>query len=738
MGRWRQITAALLALAAAASLPGCSDRAAGASASASTVIKEVTRGDLIVGLTADGTVALPVTNLNFEVDGTVSVIYVSPGDSVKTGDLLAELDDSDYQLAIQTAENNLDKAKTNHSDAVWQYEQGLKADEINLKNTRQSLDAGFDDYSYINAIADAEAALEKRKTELAETQENFGTSFDSLSSDRQIEDARTLLAARTAELGEAKRNADEPFDSYNYSNTIADAEAAVAKRASELKDAESGAKSPYDSTNIDRQIADAKATLQARQNELDEANANAEAQFDSIEYDRKIADANAILYEKRDAYDDILSGDSLADNYEKNVNTAYTAYISACATLDRLYEDKDGAEKKARGDADAKAATAQKNYDAAAMAVSRLQEDKRSAGSAAATNANDKVAQARQNLADAEKALEQARHGMDKAVSDNAESNAKTLEAAQKNHDSAALSLKRLQQDAARSKDAAEKDATAKLATATQNLADAERSLERALQNYDRAKSDYNSNVNKNESSYQLQLDSYERSKLGSTAVSNAASAVKDAELALKNAKNNLEKIRIYAPIDGEVINISKKTGEKVTANNSGSGGLVMFGTSASGGSFLTICDLSEIYLSASITEGDIIGVKKDQAVKVQIDAIGDEGFSGSVLTVSSLPATDSSGITSYAVTVKLDKTDAAIKDGMAAFLTFVRLEHPDVLIIPNKAVFIEDGRQYVNVSKSGAYEKREVSCGLTNGSETEVLSGLNAGESVVVGAIKA
>jgi hypothetical protein len=66
-----------------------------------------------------------------------------------------------------------------------------------------------------------------------------------------------------------------------------------------------------------------------------------------------------------------------------------------------------------------------------------------------------------------------------------------------------------------------------------------------------------------------------------------------------------------------------------------------------------------------------------------------------------------------------------------------VQRERGDVLLVPNRAVFMEDELQYVNVVKAdGSYEKRKVVCGLSNGVQTEVTSGLEAGESVLVGRV--
>ncbi|MDR1209215.1 MAG: HlyD family efflux transporter periplasmic adaptor subunit [Clostridiales bacterium] len=717
-----------MTLAAAVCLSGCGGAAQ--ASSSGPAVKKAAIGDLIVGLTADGTVALPVTNLNFEVEGIVSKIYAAAGGDVKKGDLLAELDDADYQLDIETALNSLAKASSNYDDAVWQYEYGLKNDKMNLDSTRASLDAGFDESGYLTAVADAETTLADRETELAEAEAAAEDPYDSYSSDRQLEDAKATLAQRQEELDEAKASAgEETFDEYSYALAVSDASAMVAKRRAELTEAESTAKSPYDSYSSDRQLEDAKAALAQRQAELDEAEEAAKDPFDESSYDRQIADAEANVTSKRNAY---------AGADASQLESASAAVVAAETSLIRIYEDMAKARLKAEEDAAAKVDAARKNVDAAQQALDRLNQDIARAKSNAASDASDKLATAKQNLQDAQTSLEKAQRNYDDARSAFAESGSKSVETARKNFENASQSLTRLQEDIARAVQNAEKDADSKLKTAMRNLTDAERALTKARENYEKARKDYAASSAKSESSYALQLESYEKAQGGSNAVSNAAAAIKDAELALQEARNKLEKTRVYAPIDGRIINIGKKEGERVTAAAAGMGGQMIFGTSSSGSSFLTICDLSAIYLSANITEGDIIGVETGQEVRVTIDSISDTTYTGSVQTVSSLPTTDSSGITTYAVTVKLDGADPLIKDGMAALLTFIRLERPNALLIPNKAVFIEDDRQYVNVLKDdGTYEQREVVCGLTNGTETEALSGLSEGESVAAGAVK-
>ena len=222
--------------------------------------------------------------------------------------------------------------------------------------------------------------------------------------------------------------------------------------------------------------------------------------------------------------------------------------------------------------------------------------------------------------------------------------------------------------------------------------------------------------------------------KNSNASISNAEFALEEAKLNLEEAESNLEQVKLYAPIDGQILSISRSVGEKVSEQSSAPG-IMIFGTGNSGSNFITLCDVSQIYLTASITEGDIVGIYKGQSIRVTIDAIGSEVFYGIVTNVDNIPTTDSNGITTYSVTCLLNETSDIIKDGMNAYITFIKKEINNVLLIPNKAVFMENELQYVNVvNADGTYEKRKVICGLSNGTQTEVVSGLDAGETVLVG----
>src|SRR5580698_378609 len=74
----------------------------------------IARGDLTQSVTATGTLN-PVTNVlvGCQVSGTISKIYVDYNSIVTNGQLIAELDPSQYQAQLQQAEANLANARAN-------------------------------------------------------------------------------------------------------------------------------------------------------------------------------------------------------------------------------------------------------------------------------------------------------------------------------------------------------------------------------------------------------------------------------------------------------------------------------------------------------------------------------------------------------------------------------------------------------------------------------------------------
>ncbi|MBH0166692.1 efflux RND transporter periplasmic adaptor subunit [Fictibacillus sp. 7GRE50] len=233
---------------------------------------------------------------------------------------------------------------------------------------------------------------------------------------------------------------------------------------------------------------------------------------------------------------------------------------------------------------------------------------------------------------------------------------------------------------------------------------------------------------------YEVENKKYQTLLNSNGSIQSAGLEIEDAKNKLQEAKNNLNKIYLKAPINGELTSINYKVGEVVSGVKSGTD----TNSATSGTAFMTIVDPSVIYVKASVTESDISGIEKDQQMRLSVDSLSLENLQGEVVSVNNTPNIDSSGIVTYEVTGKLSELNPAIKEGMTAFVTFLKKEKKDVLLIPNKAIFVEDGKQYVNVkTEEGETKKRAVTAGLTNGVQTEVADGLKQGETIIIGGVK-
>jgi RND family efflux transporter MFP subunit len=191
------------------------------------------------------------------------------------------------------------------------------------------------------------------------------------------------------------------------------------------------------------------------------------------------------------------------------------------------------------------------------------------------------------------------------------------------------------------------------------------------------------------------------------------------AELSLESAELNLEKAVIVAPFDGVVADISITEGKEISAAALATPAISLVGT-------------SEIEMRGFIDEIDVAMVQLGQEANILLDALPDEEVKGSVAFIS--PAgTIRAGVVSYDTTITLENPVAWLRDGMSATAEVIIERRDDVLMIPNRAIrgTLENPKVLVLVDEQ--VEEREITLGLTDGINTEVLSGLDEGEKVIL-----
>lgn len=246
---------------------------------------------------------------------------------------------------------------------------------------------------------------------------------------------------------------------------------------------------------------------------------------------------------------------------------------------------------------------------------------------------------------------------------------------------------------------------------------------------------------------YKLQKKTYERQKrlfdrelISETEYDNAENAYLKAEsnlrqsrLTLQRAEINLGYTQIYSPISGVVLSRAVDEGQTVASGYS------------TPTLFTIAADLREMQLVANIDEADIGAVAEGQRVSFTVDAYIDTQFEGTVKQVR-LQSASTSNVVTYQVVIDAPNPDLKLKPGMTANATIYTLEKEGVFAVPARALrFVpadmDDKRReelpethvFVRLA-DGTTEPREVTTGITNGVQTEIVSGLAEGDVVVVG----
>jgi multidrug efflux pump subunit AcrA (membrane-fusion protein) len=146
----------------------------------------------------------------------------------------------------------------------------------------------------------------------------------------------------------------------------------------------------------------------------------------------------------------------------------------------------------------------------------------------------------------------------------------------------------------------------------------------------------------------------------------------------------------------------------------------------------ISLVDTSEIELRGFTDELDIAIVELNQEANILLDALPDEDVKGRVAFISPI-GTVRAGVVFYDTTITLEGAVDKLGDGMSATAEVIIERRDDVLLIPNRAIRGTWENPAVRVYIDGQEEEREITLGLSDGINTEVLSGLEEGEEVVL-----
>jgi RND family efflux transporter MFP subunit len=239
----------------------------------------------------------------------------------------------------------------------------------------------------------------------------------------------------------------------------------------------------------------------------------------------------------------------------------------------------------------------------------------------------------------------------------------------------------------------------------------ANQSIEQARQNVEQAKQ----TVEQARQNVELAKQTVEQAKL----------SLDQAAKAVQVAQKQLDEATIIAPIGGTALTVNAKEGDVILSYN------------LNPITPIYLVNLSTIQVKAQIDEIDIAGVKPGQKAIINLDSAPDVEYEGAVKSISIAPVANpqNSGVVVYEVKIGfISPPPPEVKLGMSATVDIVTSERKGILMVPSRAIKEDDqGKTVVDVMVNKKAESRQVQTGMSDGINTEIINGLNAGETVII-----
>ena len=264
---------------------------------------------------------------------------------------------------------------------------------------------------------------------------------------------------------------------------------------------------------------------------------------------------------------------------------------------------------------------------------------------------------------------------------------------------------------------------TSELNTAKANLASFQSAYNYQEANYKRYKALFDKGL--------VCADDYESAMLS---YRQAKEQLATARESVKKAQTNLGYATITSPIDGVVLSKSVEEGQTVAAS---------FSTPEL---FIIAQDLTNMQVVAAVDEADIGEVREGERVTFTVDAYPNDQFEGEVKQVRQ-EATTTNNVVTYEVVISAPNADLKLKPGLTANVTIYTQENNGVLSVPSKALRFTPEKETVGKYKIVDCKGKNkvwaldgdrvvaipVSIGMSDGTHTQILKGIEAGKEIIV-----
>jgi RND family efflux transporter MFP subunit len=217
--------------------------------------------------------------------------------------------------------------------------------------------------------------------------------------------------------------------------------------------------------------------------------------------------------------------------------------------------------------------------------------------------------------------------------------------------------------------------------------------------------------------------------------VESADAQLTQAQSQLQNAQINYNNNILKAPFDGQIAQLNSQLGDQV-----------------SGSTVVATVVTNQPLAVVTLNEDDVAKIKLGDKATMTFNAIDGLTITGEVAEIDNI-GTVSQGVVSYTVKIAFDTPDPRIKAGMSVSASIITQIEADVLTVPNAAVQTQGATSYVltldpkqtqsvagtsGVTSSAQPKQVTVQIGISDDNNTEITSGLSAGDTVVTQTINA
>ena len=234
----------------------------------------------------------------------------------------------------------------------------------------------------------------------------------------------------------------------------------------------------------------------------------------------------------------------------------------------------------------------------------------------------------------------------------------------------------------------------------------------------------------------ELEQDVKSRSASGEATISLAEEKRNKAKLAMDQAQDNINKMRVTAPMDGLVA---------LEKNEGAAGGFFFSGMSLPeyhegdqvepGRSVGQVIDPKGMELVAKVGELERNNIKEGQLVDLQLDALPGSTFHGTVKTVGGNNARrfwEDDSSSKFEISVTLVTIDAQMRPGLTAHVFINSDPQKNVIYAPRQALFLKENKRIVYVRNGNSFEPREVKIQAQNESRAAI-AGISAGTEIAL-----